>query len=144
MKPSYAATLVVDNKSRSLDNETFIRVRSLVRILPRPDGKRVVSHSPDSATTKHSEGYPPAERKRRTPFEILAAEDTAVTIITYTPWGVPAWIAEDGITGAELAVQADLQPEMKYFIAHVIVPILIQRYIADSKGASTPQSEVEE
>ena len=74
----------------------------------------------------------------------MTAADTAVIIIKYTPWGMPACIVEDSITGAELAAQADLQPEMKYFIAHVIVPILIQRYIADSKGASTPQPEVEE
>ena len=142
MRPAHTACV---EKRRCPDSGTFVfRARSLRRIFPKLDGKQTVRHSRNAATTKHAEGCPPAERKPRTPFEILTAPDSAVTVIKYTPWGLPAWIVEDGITGAELAAQADLQPEMKYFIAHVIVPILIQRYIADSKGASTPQSEVEE
>lgn len=143
MKPSYAATVVVDNESRLLLNGTsVIRVRSFVRIRPRLDGKRVVKHRRKSATAGHIEGAPPAERKARSPFEILASEEIAVTIINAAT-GEP-WQLEKGSVVEELAAQADLQPEMKYFIAHVIVPILIQRYIADSKGASTPQPEVEE
>ena len=90
MKPSYAATLVVGNKSRSLDNETFIRVVSMVRIRPRPDGKRVVSHSPDRAAC------PSAERKHRSPVEILAAEDTAVTIKNLEI-AEPTWLPENGV-----------------------------------------------
>ena len=140
MQPTHIARV---EKVRCDSGSFVFRVRSLRRIFPRLDGKQAVRHSRNTATTKHAEGYPPAERKHRTPFEILAAADTAVTIIKYTPWGMPACV-EDSITGAELAAQADLQPELKYFIAHVIVPILIQRYIADSKGPSTPQSEVEE
>lgn len=143
MNPSYAATLVVDNKSRSLDNGTFvIRVRSLVRIRPKPNGERVVNHSRNTATTRHVEGSPTAERKHRSPFEILATEEIAVTIINMAT-GEP-WQLDNGSVVEELAAQAELQPEMKYFIAHVIVPILVRRYIADSKGPSTPQSEVEE
>lgn len=143
MNPSYAATLVVDNESRSPDNGTFvIRVRSLVRIRPKPDGKRVVSRSRKSTSTQRAEGCPPAERNHRSPFEILATEEIAVTIINMAT-GEP-WQLDNGSVVEELAAQAELQPEMKYFIAHVIVPILIQRYIADSKGPSTPQSEVEE
>ena len=91
MNPSYAATLVVDNKSRSLGNGMFvIRVRSLVRIRPRPDGKHVVSHSRDRAAC------PSAERKHRSPFEILAAEDTAVTIKNLDI-GEPTWLPEKGV-----------------------------------------------
>ena len=143
MDPSYATTLVVDNESRSLDNGMFvIRIRSLVRIHPKPDGEHFVGRSRKSETAQHIEGAPPAERKARSPFEILASEEIAVTIINAAT-GEP-WQLENGSVVEELAAQADLQPEMKYFIAHVMVPILIQRYIADSKGASTPQPEVEE
>jgi hypothetical protein len=141
MKTAYAATVQVGNK---LDDGTFvIRVRSL-HIRPNLHRKQVVSHGWDTAITHHAEQFASKARKPRSAFEILASDETAVSIIKYTPWGVPAWIVEDGITGAELAAQPALQPEVKYFIAHVIVPILLQRYIADSKGPSTPQSEVEE
>jgi len=37
----------------------------------------------------------------------------------------------------------ELRPELKHFIARVIVPILIQRYIAAQKRSTSPKSEVE-
>jgi hypothetical protein len=57
--------------------------------------------------------------------------------------GEPTYLPEDDSAVEELAAQEELQPEMKHFIAKVIVPILIQRYIADGKSTWTPQSEVE-
>ena len=143
MNPSYAATLVVDNESRSLDNGTFvIRVRSLVRIHPKPDGERFVGRSPDSATAQHIEVCLPAQRKHRSPLEILASEEIAVTIINMAT-GEP-WQLENGSVVEEQAARAELQRKMKHFIANVIVPILVQRYIAASTLTSTPQPEVEE
>ncbi len=98
MKPSYAATLVVDNKFGSLDNGTSVSwVRSLRRAHPRPDGKRVLNQSPDSASVQHIEVCPSAERKHRSPFEILASEEIAVTIINMAT-GEPIYLPEDGVT----------------------------------------------
>lgn len=138
MQPTHIARV---EKVRCGSGALVFYVRSL-HIHPGLHRKQLVRRRRKSATAGHIEGAPPAERKARSPFEILASEEIAVTIINAAT-GEP-WQPENGSVVEELAAQADLQPEMKYFIAHVIVPILIQRYIADSKGASTPQPEVEE
>ena len=138
MQPTHIARV---EKVRCDSGSFVFRVRSLF-INPRLHGKQRVSRSRKSASAQRAEGCPRAEQKPRSLLEILSAEDTAVTIIDMAT-GEP-WQLDNGSVVEELAAQAELQPEMKYFIAHVIVPILIQRYIADSKGPSTPQSEVEE
>jgi integrase len=131
MKPSYAATFVVGNKSRSLDNGTsVIWLRSLLRIRPRLDGKRLVSRSRKSATTKHSERYPPAERKRRTPFELLAAADTALTINNLA--SESASIVED-----DSAPDASALSEQSHFITESASKQTIEQHPAARETAAS-------
>jgi hypothetical protein len=55
-----------------------------------------------------AEQFPSTERKPRSPFEILATADTAVTIIKDTPWDGPAWMVEKSNT-----VSAPALPKQK-------------------------------
>jgi integrase len=110
MKPAYIASVEVGDKLRTYDTGTFaIRVRSLIRVRPRPHGKHAVSRSRETATTQRVEGSPP-ERKPRSPFEILAAEEAAITIKNRTT-GEPTCLLEDGSS-------ADLPSMRLRFSAH--------------------------
>jgi hypothetical protein len=105
MQPAYIARV---QKVRSDSGAFIFRVRSLVRVRPRPDDKRVVSRRRKSATAQHMEVCPPADRKHRLPFEILAAEDTAITIAKDTTAGLQSPGSGDiALDACALAAYAD-------------------------------------
>jgi len=89
MRPSYIASV---QKVRCDSGNFIVRVCSL-HIHPGLHRKQAVRRR-NTATIKHAESCPP-EQTRRSTFEILAAEDTAVSIIKNTTWGERAWLVEE-------------------------------------------------
>jgi hypothetical protein len=90
MQPAYVAR----GQTIRCDSGTLIFCLRSLHINPRLLGKQRVSRRRKSATAQHAEGCLP-DQTRRSLFEILAAENTAVTIIKNTTWGERAWLVEE-------------------------------------------------
>jgi hypothetical protein len=88
MRPSYIASV---QKVRCNSGNFIVRVRSL-HIHPGLHHKQAVRRR-NTATIKHAESCPP-EQTRGSLFEILAAEDTTVTIENTTE-GEAAWLVDE-------------------------------------------------
>ena len=109
-------------------------VRSLF-INPRLHGKQRVRRRRNSATAQNVEGCPPAERKPRSLFEILSAEDTEL-IFEEPAWGKAAWVAEEGST-----VSAFVSAEQSQHFLPEVSPKLEtteQPTLAHSAGLQSP------
>ena len=105
-------------------------VRSLF-INPRLHGKQRVRRSRKSATAQNVEGCPPAERKPRSLFEILSAEDTEL-IFEEPAWGKAAWVAEEGST-----VSAFVSAEQsQHFLPEVSSQQPIEQCLTERDNAS--------